>query len=629
MASAAHQQGTSGIPIDFRHELRLLVWRERRMLFGALACAILGPAAAMAVPFAAKLIIDEVIGRGRTELLLPIAIGAGLTVVIQALTVYGAAQAGAVAGQRIVVRLRQRLQRHALRLPVSYFDRTSTGTLVSRLMNDAEQVRPLFGAGSLELVSGVITAALAFAVLLWLDWRLTALIALALLFVVSRLGRRFGALHPAFRAASELQALLAGRLTEVIGGIRVVKSCAAERRETLALARDNHRLARASIGAQRHVAVLAAVIALATGGMTLGLLLLGGQVVARGAMTLGDLALFVLLVGILSTPVIQVAAGGTELSRAVAALARLREVLALPLEEARDQGRLPFPRLSGAVTCNDVTYSYVPGHPVLRHVTLHAPVGATIAIMGPNGAGKSTLLSLLAGFDDPTEGQILIDGRPLTALDRSAYRAQLGVVLQRDQLMDSTIADNIRYARPRASATEFRHAVRLAHCDEFVEQLPQGYETLVGERGLRLSGGQRQRVAIARALLADPRILLLDEATTHLDSESEALIQDAIRALCRGRTTFVISHRLSIVRDADQVVMLQDGMIAEREMTDIVTHRDGRCFGRHKVQTSMDDETSASVSVTGAKLAQQLVASSDMPTNSRGLDSRASRHAPL
>ncbi len=563
MAKAALREGTKAPARDTR-ELGAFVRREWRVLLVAIVCAVLGPVAALALPFAAKLVIDDVIGRGRSELLLPIAVAAGLAVAVQALTAYGATQSGAIAGLRAVTRLRQRLQHHALRLPVAYFDRTPTGTLVSRLMSDAEYVRTLFGSGLLELVSGALTAALAFAVLLWLDWRLTALVAVALVLGAAGLVRGFGALHPAFRAVSELQAALAGRLTEVLGGIRVVKTCAAERREGHAFARDNHRLLRASVRAHRHVAALAAALALASGGVSLGLLVLGGQAVASGALTVGDLALFVLLVGLLSAPLIQVTAFGAELGRALVGLARIREILALPAEKARGGGKLPLPRVAGAVTCDDVTYAYVPGQPVLRQVSLHAQVGATLAIVGPNGAGKSTLLSLIAGFDDPTGGRILIDGQPLAAIDLSAYRRHLGVVLQRDQLMEGTIAENIRYARPGASLAEFRRATRLAHCDQFVEQFTDGYETMVGERGVRLSGGQRQRVAIARMLLADPRILLLDEATASLDHESERLVQEALATLCAGRTTFVIAHRLTTIRHVDQIVVLQSGRVVEQ-----------------------------------------------------------------
>jgi ABC-type multidrug transport system fused ATPase/permease subunit len=563
MASAAHQVGTR-TPARVTRDLGAFVRREWRVLLVSILCAALGPAAALVLPFAAKLVIDDVIGRGRSELLLPIVVVAGLAVAVQALAAYGVTQAGALVGHRAVAHLRRHLYRHALRLPVPYFDQTSTGTLVSRVIGDAECIRLVFGTGLLDVVSGALTAVLAFAVLLRLDWRLAAFVAAALALGCAGLARGFSALHPAFRAMGEFQATLASRLTEVFSGIRVVKTCAAERRERYAFARDNHRLLRASVGAHRHVAALAAAISLATSGVSLGLLVLGGQAVARGTLTLGELTLFVLLVGLLSAPVIQVVAAGSELGRARAGLARIHEMLNLPTEEAHNRGKSAVPRVVGSVSYDDVSYAYVPGYPVLKHVSLYAPAGATLAILGASGAGKSTLLSLLAGFDDPTGGRILIDGRPLRELNRSDYRRHLGVVLQRDQLIDGTIADNIRYARPSASPAEFQRAARLARCDELAHELTYGYETVVGERGVRLSGGQRQRVAIARALLADPRILLLDEATAHLDQQSERLIQEALATLCAGRTVFVIAHRLTTIQRADQILVLQSGTVVER-----------------------------------------------------------------
>jgi ABC-type bacteriocin/lantibiotic exporter with double-glycine peptidase domain len=390
-----------------------LVWRERRVVLVALACAVLGPVAAMSVPFAAKLVIDEVVGRGRHDLILPIVLGAGVAILIQALTAFGSAQAGALAGQRVVARLRQRLQRHILRLPVGLFDATPTGTLVSRVMTDTEHVHNLLGAGMLQLVSGGLTAVLALGVLCYLNWQLTAVVGIALVVVTIGLTRGFDWMHPAFRDVSELQAALAGRLTETFGGILVVKTYAAERREAHRFARGTHRLLRTVLRANAGASALIAAIALATSGVGLVLLVLGGQAVAAGAMTLGDLAMFVFLVGLLSTPLIQVAAIGSELGRALAALTRIREVLALPTEEARDRGKRPVPAVGGAVVFDNVSYAYVPGQPVLTDVSFEAPAGSITALIGPNGAGKSTLLGLLLGFADPTSGRILIDGQPL------------------------------------------------------------------------------------------------------------------------------------------------------------------------------------------------------------------------
>jgi len=573
MWSAAFHEGKTAIE---RLGLRALIWRERRVLLIALAAALIGPVAAMAVPFAAKLVIDEVIGQGRRELLFPIALAAGLAVVIQAGAAFGAAQLGALAGQRVVARLRQRLHRHTLRLPVGFFDSHQSGSLVSRIISDTEQVRNLLGAGVLQLVSGALSAVLAFAVLAYISWQLSIVITAVLLVVSLSLTKGFTRLHPAFRAAAELQASLAGRLTQVLGGIRVVKTCGAERCEAQEFARGTHRVMRVSVQASRRVSGLIATIALANGGVSLVLLVLGGQAVAAGAITLGDLALFVFLLGLLSTPLVQAAALGADLGRAFAALARVAEVLDLPTEDAGDLRKLPVPSLGGGVVFDEVSYAYVPGRPVLSGVSFSAPPGSITALTGPNGAGKSTLLALLMGLDAPTGGRILLDGRPLASVRVREYRRHLGVVLQADHLFDGTLRQNICYGRPGASAEEFRRAVRLAHCDEFVESLPCGYETVVGERGVKLSGGQRQRVAIARAILADPRILLLDEATNQLDSESERLIQEALAVLCGGRTSFVIAHRLATIQRADQILVLQSGAVVERGTHEELLGRRGR-----------------------------------------------------
>jgi subfamily B ATP-binding cassette protein MsbA len=423
--------------------LALLLWRERGLLV-ALACAVLAPMAAMALPAAAKLMVDEVIGHGRSELLLPLALAAGIGVALQALAAYGFAQAGSMAGHRAVARLRQRLHCHVLRLPVGWFDGTPAGALASRFVADADQVRALFGSGLLQLVSGLFTASLAFTVLAWLQWKLAALVGLVLLLVAIGLSRRFEALRPGFRGLADRQAALAGRLTEVFGAIRLIKTCAAERRETLAFARDNHGLCRASVVAHRDVAVLAGAIVLVTGAVSLGLLVLGGQAVARGAMTLGDLALFVLLVGLLGTPVVQAAALGGELGRGLEALNRIRDTLVVRTEDDQINDTLPVPTVAGAVELRDVGFAYVPGAMVLKHISLRVAAGSTVAILGPSGAGKSTLMALLAGLNEPTEGRILVDGIPLSLLRRSAYRQHLGVVLQPSQLVSGTISHRER-----------------------------------------------------------------------------------------------------------------------------------------------------------------------------------------
>ena len=574
--------------IAFGLGLESLGSRERQVLFIALAAALVGPIAAMVVPWAAKLIVDKVIGQGQRELLFPIALVAGFGVVVQAGAAFASTQLGAVAGQRVVARLRQRVQRHTLGLPVRFFDDQQTGNLISRIISDTEQARHLVGVGALQIVSGTVSAAIAFVVLLLISWRLTLWLTVILLVMTLCLTKGTSQLHAAFQAAAEMQASLAGRMTQVLGGIRVVKTCGAERFEAHAFARDTHRILRASVHASCQLSSLIATIALATGGVSLTLLVLGGQAVADKVMTLGDLALYVVLLGVLSTPLVQAATIGGDLSRASAALARVAEVLSIPVEIAKDvrkQGAIPA--LTGDVVFDRVSYAYVVGQPVLSGVSFSAPAGSITAVSGPNGAGKSTLLALLMGLDKPTEGRILVDGRSLGSVPLREYRRQLGVVLQANDVFRGTLRQNICYGRPGASPDDFRRAVRLSHCDEFAEILPHGYETLVGERGVTLSGGQRQRLAIARAILADPRILLLDEATSHLDAECEHLIQEAIAALCNDRTTLVIAHRPSTMRLADQILLLRGGAIVERGTHDQLVLRGERYAQLFKAQQEL------------------------------------------
>jgi ABC-type multidrug transport system fused ATPase/permease subunit len=576
-----------------RLELGRLLWRERRVVIMALAAATVAPLAAMALPLATRVVVDEVIGKGRRELLVPLGLLAAFGLLVQAAATYGAAQFGALAGLRIATSLRRRIHQHTLQLPARYFDSQQSGALVSRIITDTDQLRTLVGSGVLHLVSGVLSGVIAFAVLWSINWRLTAVLCGLLVVVTVGLTRGFRGLGSSFREAAELQARLAGRLTQVLGGIMMVKTCAAERREGHRFARDSHRILRASLAASRSVSGLIAAIALAIGGVSLVLLVLGGQAVAAGGMTLGDLALFIVLVGMLGTPVVQTAAISAELGRAVAALTRMAEILELEPEPIRPAGRRLSPTRPAGIVFDRVSYAYEPGRPVLRDVSFTAAPGTVTALSGPNGAGKSTLLGLLMGLDAPSSGRILVDERPLSELNVGEYRRSLGVVLQQQLLFDGSVEENIRYGRPGASVAEFHRAARLAHCDEFVELLPQGYATLVGERGVRLSGGQRQRVAIARAILADPRILLLDEATNQLDPASELFIQEALVALCCGRTTFVIAHRHSTIRQADQILVLQSGAVVERGTHEELLLREGPYAWLHGMKHKVPLDLSA------------------------------------
>ncbi|MGH7537011.1 MAG: ABC transporter ATP-binding protein, partial [Gemmatimonadales bacterium] len=460
--------------------------------------------------------------------------------------------------------MRRRVQEYVLRLPTSYFDSTKTGVLISRVMNDAEGIRNLVGTGLVQLVGGAITAVIALGVLFVLNWRLTAISILVLGLFGGGMAFAFTKLRPLFRERSKINAEVTGRLAETLGGIRIVKAYHAERSERLVFTRGVNKLFRNVAATMTGISAVGAFSALVIGAIGVILIVVGGRSIIAGTMTLGDLVMYIFFTGLLAAPVVQIASIGTQITEAFAGLDRLREIRAQLTEDAGDDTHPRQGEVRGDVAFEDVTFSYKPGVPVLKHVSFHAPAGSTTALVGSSGAGKSTLIGLVMAFHRPQSGRVLIDGRDLARVPLGDYRTQLGVVLQDNFLFDGTIAENIRFARPHATMAQVQAVARIAHCDEFVSQFELQYDTVVGERGVKLSGGQRQRVAIARAILADPRILILDEATSSLDSESEALIQDGLRSLRRGRTTFVIAHRLSTIRSADQILVMEGGEIVER-----------------------------------------------------------------
>jgi ABC-type multidrug transport system fused ATPase/permease subunit len=549
---------------DVWREARDLVWARRRRLALGLALMLVNRVSGLVLPATSKFLIDEVIGNERAELLTTIALVAGAATLVQAVTSFALSQVLGVAAQRAIADMRKTVQEHVARLPVRYFDSTQSGMLISRIMTDAEGLRNLVGTGLVQLTGGLVTAALALGVLFYLNWQLTGVTLLVLLVFGGFMALSFMRLRPLFRERGRINAEVTGRLNEALGGIRIVKTYTAEKREELVFARGVHRLFR---NVARSITGVSAVTALTTvivGIIGIIIILMGGQAILAGTMTLGDLVLYIIFTGLVAAPMVQIASIGTQLTEAFAGLDRIREVMRMTTEDEEDDRRDAVDDIRGAVTFDDVWFEYRPGLAVLEGVSFQAPAGSTTALVGPSGSGKSTLISLVMAFNRPRSGRILVDGRDLAALRLRDFRRHLGVVLQENFLFDGTVFDNIRYGRPHASREEVRRAARVAHADEFVDSFPEGFDTVIGERGIRLSGGQRQRLAIARAILADPRILILDEATSSLDSESEAKIQDALRALRRGRTTFVIAHRLSTIRSADQILVLEAGRIVER-----------------------------------------------------------------
>jgi ABC-type multidrug transport system fused ATPase/permease subunit len=545
-------------------EARSLLWAHRRRLTTGLILMLASRLAGLVLPASSKYLIDDVVGKNRTDLLPMIALAAGTATLVQAVTSFALSQILGVAAQRAITDMRKRVQAQILHLPIRYFDSTQSGVLVARIMSDAEGIRNLVGTGLVQLIGGLVTAVLGLGVLFWLNWHLTTITILVLAAFGGGMAYAFRTLRPLFRERGKINAEVTGRLTEALGGIRVVKSYTAEKREEIVFTKGAHRLFRNIAKSMTGVSATTAGSTVIVGIVGVLMIWLGGNAIIAGEMTLGDLVMYIFFIGLVAAPLVSIASIGTQITEAFAGLDRIREILDMSTELDEDETRAAVDRLEGDVRFEDVWFEYNPGQPVLRGVSFHAAPGTTTALVGSSGSGKSTLISIVMAFNRPTKGHVIVDGRDLGELRLMDYRGQLASVLQENFLFDGTIAENVGYARPGATREEILSACRIAHCDEFISQFPNGYDTVVGERGIKLSGGQRQRVSIARAILASPRILILDEATSSLDSESEQMIQDGLRNLRAGRTTFVIAHRLSTIRSADQILVLEEGQVVER-----------------------------------------------------------------
>ncbi len=545
-------------------EARTLVWTHRRRLALGLLLMVIGRLSDLVLPTTSKYLMDDVITQHHWELLPKLALAAGVATLIGAATSFLNSQVLGVAAQRAITDMRKDVEAHVMRLPIRYFDSTKTGVLISRIMNDAEGIRNLVGTGLVQLTGSILTAILAFGVLMYLNWRLTVVTFLILGCFGGGMATAFKRLRPLFRERGQINAEVTGRLAESLGGVRIVKSYTAEKREELVFAKGAHRLFRNVAKSLTGTSAVMAFSSLVIGASGIAMMLIGGSSIRNGTMTVGELVMYLSFTALMTMPVIQLASIGTQLTEAFAGLDRIREIRIMATEDQEDASRAPLSDVRGEVEFEDVDFEYNPGVPVLKHVSFRSPAGSTTALVGSSGSGKSTLISLVMTFNRPSSGRVLVDGYDLTGVKLRDYRSHLGIVLQDNFLFDGSIAENIKYAKPRASLDEVKGVSKIAHCDEFIEAFEKQYDTIVGERGVRLSGGQRQRVAIARAILANPRILILDEATSSLDSESEALIQDGLRSLRQGRTTFVIAHRLSTIRSADQILVIEAGEIVER-----------------------------------------------------------------
>lgn len=553
-----------------------LVRPRRGLLLAGFLLMIVNRISGLVLPASTKFLIDDVIGRRHFDLLLPLIAGVVAATLVQAATSFGLTQLLSKAAQRLIAELRCRVQVHVGRLSVSFYDQNKTGALVSRIMNDVEGVRNLIGTGLVEFAGGLLTAAASLVVLLRISPIMTLLTAGVLVSFALVLNRAFVVIRPIFRERGKINAEVTGRLTESLGAVRVVKGYHAEAREAAVFAGGVQRLLENVLKTLTATSTMGLASTLLMGIVGAVVMYFGARQILAGTMTLGEFFTYSMFLGFLVAPVFQIVAIGTQLTESLAGLERTRELLSENPEDADPRRAVTLEDIRGDIRFEEVDFHYEAEKEVLKSVSFHAPPGTVTALVGSSGSGKSTTIGLIAAFHAPVGGRVLVDGVDLATVRLDSYRTRLGVVLQDTFLFDGTIRENVAFGRPDAAAAEIDAACAVARVDEFASRFKDGLETIVGERGVRLSGGQKQRVSIARALLADPRILILDEATSSLDSESEALIQAGLGRLMQGRTTFVIAHRLSTIRRADQILVMEGGEIVERGTHDTLHAAGGR-----------------------------------------------------
>jgi ABC-type multidrug transport system fused ATPase/permease subunit len=572
-----------------------LVWelvRPRRALLAfGFVLMVINRVCGLVLPYSQKFLIDTVIIQRHIAGLKPLVLTVLAATLIQGITAFSLTQLLSKAAQRLITELRQKVQAHIGRLPVTFHDSTKTGVLVSRIMSDVEGVRNLIGTGLVDFAGGLVTAGIALVVLLRISTLMTTLAFGFLLCFGLALGKAFGTLRPIFRARGKINAEITGRLSESLGGVRVVKGYHAEDREEKVFSAGVQRLLANVIRSLTATSLMSLSASLLTGVVGAMIMYIGVHQISAGSMTIGGFFTYTLMLGFLVVPIVQVVNIGTQLTEALAGLERTQEILDVRAEDKDPRRTVALPEISGNLDFEQVSFSYDGVHTVLHEVSFHSAPGTVTALVGSSGSGKSTTIGLISAFYVPTEGRVLIDGIDLSTVKLDSYRTLLGVVLQESFLFDGSIRDNVSFARPHASEADIIRACQIARVDEFAESFADRYDTIVGERGVKLSGGQRQRISIARAILAEPRILILDEATSSLDSESESLIQHGLSYLMQGRTTFVIAHRLSTIRRADQILVMEQGRIVERGTHEELYLLRGRYYDlytrQHGVETNL------------------------------------------
>ena len=569
-----------------------MVWelvRPRRALLAiGFGVMVINRVSGLVLPYSTKFLVDGVIVKRHLELLKPLVLLVLGATLVQGITSFCLTQLLSKAAQRLIAELRQKVQAHVGRLPVTFYDSTKTGTLVSRIMTDVEGVRNLIGTGLVEFAGGLLTSAIALVVLFRISALMTLLAFGFLLGFAIALNQAFGTIRPIFRERGKINAEVTGRLAESVGGVRVIKGYHAEEREEKVFAKGVERLLDNVMHTLTATSVMSLSASLLMGAVGAVIMFVGARQIMAGALTIGGFFTYTLFLGFLVAPIIQIVSIGTQLTEALAGLERTHEILSEGAEDRDPRRVVALKDIEGKIDFQGVSFSYDGNRTVLDEISFQAEPGTVTALVGSSGSGKSTTIGLISAFYIPTGGKILIDGVDLSTVRLDSYRTRLGVVLQESFLFDGTIRENVAFSRPEATEEEIMRACRIARVDEFAESFRDKYDTVVGERGVKLSGGQRQRISIARAILAEPRILILDEATSSLDSESEAMIQQGLSYLMQGRTTFVIAHRLSTIRRADQILVVDEGRIAERGRHEELLEFEGRYYELHTKQQGVE-----------------------------------------
>ena len=570
--------------VTIGHVFKTIIWPRKNILLVGLVLIIISRLASLVLPGASKYLMDDVIADGNIEMLKILLIVVGASIIVQAITSFLLTKLLSVEAQRLIAILRAKVQKQILKLPIRFFDNNKSGALVSRIMSDVEGVRNLVGTGLVQLFGGILTAVISLFLLINISPMMTVyvLVPVSIFGVISL--KAFGYIRPIFRERRVINAEVTGRLTETLSGVRVIKGFNAEQQEVKTFEAGVDRLFQNVKKSLTSTSLVTSSATFLLGIASTGIMGIGGYMIVNGQLTIGEFLSFTLYLGFMIAPIIQMSNIGSQLTEALAGLDRTEEIMNMSPEDDGTIRNIELEKINGEIIFDNVSFAYDEGKNVLKDISFTAQPGTVTALVGTSGSGKTTIAGIAASFLTPEIGKVTIDGIDMSKVTLNSYRSNLGVVLQDDFLFEGTIKENILFPRPDASEDRLLRAVKAAHVHEFTDRLEDGLETLIGERGVKLSGGQRQRVAIARALLADPKILILDEATSNLDTESETFIQESLKELMKGRTTFVIAHRLSTIRQADQILVVENGEIEERGTHKELIDKEGRYFELYTYQ---------------------------------------------